>query len=91
MTTSFPVSQDGIPILLVGDEPFAPEEAEFFLESATSKEIGMLAEGGRNHRNGHIIVIAAKIEPLFGGFIFNFLHGLFIQQLHELRISHEGH
>jgi hypothetical protein len=40
MTTSFPVSQDGIPILLVDDGPFAPEEAEFFLESATSKEMG---------------------------------------------------
>jgi hypothetical protein len=46
MTTAFPVSQDGIPILLVDDEPFAPEEAEFFLESATSKELGMLEEGG---------------------------------------------
>jgi len=37
-----PVSQDAIPILLVDDEPSAPEEAEFFLESATSKEMGML-------------------------------------------------
>ena len=46
MTTAFPVSQGGIPILLVDDEPFAPEEAEFFLESATSKEMGMLKEGG---------------------------------------------
>jgi len=46
ITTDRPVSQDGIPILLVDDEPFAPEEAEFFLESATSKEMEMLEEGG---------------------------------------------
>ncbi len=46
MTAAFPVSQDGIPILLVDDEPFAPEEAEFFLESATERELEMLEEGG---------------------------------------------
>jgi hypothetical protein len=46
MRTAFPVSQDGSPILLVNNDPFSPEEAEFFLESATSKEMGMLEEGG---------------------------------------------
>jgi hypothetical protein len=46
MTTAFPVSQDGSPILLANDDPFSPEEAEFFLESATSKEMRMLEEGG---------------------------------------------
>jgi hypothetical protein len=46
MTTDFPVSQDGTPILLAGGEPFSPEEAEFFLESATPKEMEMLEEGG---------------------------------------------
>jgi hypothetical protein len=46
MTTSFPVSQDGSPILLVNDDPFSPEEAEFFLEFASSKEMEMLKEGG---------------------------------------------
>ena len=35
MTTDLPVSQDGLPVLLVNDEPFSPEEAEFFLESVT--------------------------------------------------------
>ena len=34
MTTDFPVSQDGIPVLLVNDEPLSPEEAEFFIEYA---------------------------------------------------------
>jgi hypothetical protein len=46
MTTAFPVSQDGSPILLVNDDPFSPEEAEFFLEYASSKEMEMLKEGG---------------------------------------------
>ena len=46
ITTDFPVSQDGIPILLADGEPFSPEEAEFFLESATPKEMEMLEEGG---------------------------------------------
>ncbi len=46
MTTDFPVSQDGLPILLANGEPFSAEEAEFFLESATPKEMKMLGEGG---------------------------------------------
>jgi hypothetical protein len=46
MTTDFPVSQDGIPALLVKDEPFSPEEAEFFIEYATQEELEMLREGG---------------------------------------------
>jgi hypothetical protein len=29
VTTGFPISQDGIPVLLVNDRPFSPEEAEF--------------------------------------------------------------
>jgi hypothetical protein len=27
MTTDFPISQDGIPVLLVNDRPFSPEKA----------------------------------------------------------------
>ena len=46
MTTDFPVSQDDIPVLLVKDEPFSPEEAEFFIEYATQEELEMLREGG---------------------------------------------
>jgi hypothetical protein len=37
LTTDFPVSQDGLPVLLVDGQPFSPEEAEFFLESASQK------------------------------------------------------
>jgi hypothetical protein len=46
LTTDFPVSQDGIPVLLIDGQPFSPEEAEFFLESATPKEMKTLGEGG---------------------------------------------
>ena len=48
MTTEPLVSPDGRPVLLVNDEPFFPDEAEFFLESATEKELEMLQEGGYN-------------------------------------------
>ena len=46
MTSDLVVSQDGIPVLLVNDDPFSPEEAEFFIESATQEELEMLREGG---------------------------------------------
>lgn len=46
ITSDLSVSPDGGPILLVNDEPFSPEEAEFFLESATERESEMLEEGG---------------------------------------------
>ena len=48
MTTEYPVSRDGLPVLLVTDEPFRPEEAEFFLESATQEELELLKGGGYN-------------------------------------------
>jgi hypothetical protein len=46
LTREYPVSQDGLPVLLVNDEPFSPDEAEFFLESATQEELELLREGG---------------------------------------------
>ena len=46
LTTEYPVSRDGLPVLLVTDEPFRPEEAEFFLESATQEELELLKEAG---------------------------------------------
>jgi hypothetical protein len=46
ITTDFPISQDGTPVLLVNDEPFSPEEAEFFIEKATREERELLKEGG---------------------------------------------
>ncbi|MFH1758211.1 MAG: hypothetical protein ABH969_09210 [Pseudomonadota bacterium] len=46
LTMEYPLSQDGLPVLLVNDEPFSPEEAEYFLESATDEELELLTEGG---------------------------------------------
>jgi len=50
MTTDLPVSQDGLPVLLVNDEPFSPEEAEFFIEYAAQEELEILREGGYDLR-----------------------------------------
>jgi hypothetical protein len=46
LSTEYPVSRDGLPVLVVTDEPFSPDEAEFFLESATQEELELLKEGG---------------------------------------------
>ncbi len=46
LTTEYPVSQDGLPVLLVEGEPFAPEEAEFFVEYASKRDAVLLKEGG---------------------------------------------
>jgi hypothetical protein len=46
LTTDSPLSQDGLPVLLIDGQPFSPEEAEFFLESATQEEMEMLEEAG---------------------------------------------
>jgi hypothetical protein len=46
MTIDPKASRDGGPVLLVNGEAFSPEEAEFFLEYATEKELEMLQEGG---------------------------------------------
>jgi hypothetical protein len=46
LTTEYPLSRDGLPVLVVDDQPFSPEEAEFFIESATEEELELLGEGG---------------------------------------------
>ena len=46
MTTDSLVSPDGGPVLLVNDKPFSPDEAEFFLESASQRELEMPEKGG---------------------------------------------
>jgi len=46
LTTEYPLSRDGLPVLLVDGQPFSPEEAEFFIESATEEELELLREGG---------------------------------------------
>jgi hypothetical protein len=46
LTTEYPMTRNGIPVLLVNGEPFSPKEAEFFLETATQEELALLKEGG---------------------------------------------
>jgi len=50
LTTEYPVSQDGLPVLMVNDEPFPPEEAEYFIEYANTRELKLLNEGGGRER-----------------------------------------
>jgi hypothetical protein len=46
LTTEYPLSTDGFPVLIVKGEPYGPEEADFYLESATTIERKQLAKGG---------------------------------------------
>jgi len=48
LTTEYPLSTDGSPVLIVNGEPYGPEEADFYLESATTIERKQLARGGYN-------------------------------------------
>jgi hypothetical protein len=47
LTTEYPMSTDGIPVLIVKGEPYGPEDADFYLESATTIERKQLAKGGQ--------------------------------------------
>jgi len=46
MATEQPVSEGGLPVLVVDGVAISPDEADFFLESATQEELEMLEEGG---------------------------------------------
>ncbi len=46
LVTEYPISPDGSPVLVVNGEPYSPEDAEFLLESATSKELKLLEKAG---------------------------------------------
>lgn len=48
LTTEYPLSPDGLPVLLVRGEPVNQDDDEFFLESATRAELEMLEENGYN-------------------------------------------
>jgi len=45
-STEFDMSPEGNPVIVVKGEAYNPEEAEFFLESATDEELELLEEGG---------------------------------------------
>ena len=48
LTTEYPLSPDGFPVLIVKGEPYGPEDADFYLESASTIERRQLAKGGYN-------------------------------------------
>lgn len=46
LSTEHPASQDGFPVLVVDGEAYRPEEADFFIEAATSEQIEDLDNAG---------------------------------------------
>jgi hypothetical protein len=48
LSTEYPLSTDGFPVLVVKGEPYGPEDADFYLESATPIERKQLVKGGYN-------------------------------------------
>lgn len=48
LTTEYPFSTDGSPVLIIKGEPYGPEDADFYLESATTIERKRLVKGGYN-------------------------------------------
>ena len=39
LSTEHPLSQDGVPVLVVDGEAYLPEEADFFIEAATDEQL----------------------------------------------------
>ena len=48
ITTEYPMSEDGSPVLVVKGEPYGREDADFYLESASTIERKQLAKAGYN-------------------------------------------
>ena len=48
LTTEYPLSPDGFPVLIVKGEPYGPEDADFYLESASTIERKQLSKAGYN-------------------------------------------
>ncbi len=46
LVENHPMSQDGSPVLVVDGEVYLPEEADFFIESATDDEFEELDDAG---------------------------------------------
>ena len=46
LSTEHPLSQDGIPVLVVDGEAYLPDEADFFIEAATDEQLEALDEAG---------------------------------------------
>ena len=46
LSTDHPLSQDGVPVLVVEGEAYLPDEADFFIESATDEQLEALDNAG---------------------------------------------
>ena len=46
LSLDHPLSQDGVPVLIVGGEVYLPDEADFFIESATDEQLEALDDAG---------------------------------------------
>jgi len=46
LSNEHPMSQDGVPVLVVDGEAYLPEEADFFIEAATDEQLEDLDNAG---------------------------------------------
>jgi hypothetical protein len=46
LSADHPLSQDGFPVLVVDGEVYLPDEADFFIESATDEQLEALDDAG---------------------------------------------
>lgn len=46
LTADHPASDGGVPVLVVEGEAYLPEEADFFIESATDEQLEALDDAG---------------------------------------------
>jgi hypothetical protein len=46
LVANHPMSEDGFPVLVVGGEVYLPDEADFFIESATDEDLEALDDAG---------------------------------------------
>ena len=46
LSSEHPLSQDGVPVLVVDGEAYLPEEADFFIEAATDEQLEELDNAG---------------------------------------------
>jgi len=46
LSSDHPLSQAGVPVLVVDGEAYLPDEAEFFIESATDEQLEALDDAG---------------------------------------------
>jgi hypothetical protein len=46
LSADHPLSQDGFPVLVVDGEAYLPDEADFFIESATDEQLEALDDAG---------------------------------------------